>query len=144
MERTMGTVQYRIEPNLLTKPTSYKLRFLPQQTAGYDELAAAIAKDNGVTNEQAKAFLLSMVNNVRQMLGNGIQVTLEEAFTFCLSFPGFPGAADQRNGADQHLGHASLYPSRAAIYHAGTGRHRGKSPDYPLRRRHELGVEQCP
>jgi len=82
----MGTVQYRIEPNPLTKPASYKLRFLPQQTAGYDELAAAIAKDNGLTNEQAKAFLLSMVKNVMQMLGNGIQVTLEEAFTFALSF----------------------------------------------------------
>ena len=82
----MGTVQYRVEPNPLTKPASYKLRFIPQQTAGYDELAAALAEDNGLSVEQAKAFLQSTVKNIRKMLCNGIQVTLEEAFTFALSF----------------------------------------------------------
>lgn len=82
----MGTVQYRVEPNPLTKPASYKLRFLPQQTAGYDELAAALAKDNGLSVEQARAFLQSTVKNIKQMLSNGIQVTLEEAFTFAPSF----------------------------------------------------------
>jgi hypothetical protein len=82
----MGTVQYRVEPNPLTKPASYKLRFIPQQTAGYDELSAAIAKETGQSAEQAKAFLQSAVRNIKQMLGNGMQVTLEEAFTFAPSF----------------------------------------------------------
>jgi hypothetical protein len=82
----MGTVQYRVEPNPLTKPVSYKLRFIPQQTAGYDELAAAVAKDTGMSTEQAKAFLLSTVKNIRGMLCDGMQVTLEEAFTFAPSF----------------------------------------------------------
>ena len=82
----MGTVQYRVEPNPLTKPVSYKLRFLPKQTAGYDELAAAVAKDNGLTTEQAKAFLQSTVKHIKEMLCDGIQVTLEEAFTFAPSF----------------------------------------------------------
>lgn len=82
----MGTVQYRVELNSLTKPASYKLRFIPQQIAGYDELAAAVAKDNGLTTEQAKAFLQSTVKNIKEMLCNGIQVTLAEAFTFCPSF----------------------------------------------------------
>ncbi len=31
----MGTVQYRVEPNPLTKPASYKLRFMPQQGCFY-------------------------------------------------------------------------------------------------------------
>jgi hypothetical protein len=82
----MGTVQYRVELNPLTKPASYRLRFLPKQTAGYDELAAAVAKDNGLTTEQAKAVLRSTVKNIQVMLCNGIQVTLEEAITFAPSF----------------------------------------------------------
>jgi len=44
MEGIMGTAQYRVEPNPLTKPRYYKLRFLPKQTTGYDELAAAVVK----------------------------------------------------------------------------------------------------
>jgi hypothetical protein len=82
----MGTVQYRVEPNPLTKPVSYKLRFLPQSTAGYDALAAALAGDTGLSVEQAKAFLQSTVKNIKEMLCNGIQVTLEEALTFAPSF----------------------------------------------------------
>jgi len=88
MEGIMGTVQYRVEPNPLTKPASYKLRFIPKQTAGYDELAAAVAKDTGLSIEQAKACLQSAVKNTREMLCNGIQVTLEDAFTFCPSLRG--------------------------------------------------------
>ena len=82
----MGTVQYCVEPNPLTKPASYKLRFLPKQTAGYDELAAALAKDTGMSEEQAKAFLQAAVRNIKEMLCNGMQVTLEEALTFAPSF----------------------------------------------------------
>ncbi len=66
MEGIMGTVQYRGEPNPLTKPASYKLRFLPKQTAGYDELAAAVAKDTGLNVEQAKACLQSAVKNTKE------------------------------------------------------------------------------
>lgn len=82
----MGTVRYRIEPNPLTKPASYKLRFMPQQVAGYNELAAAVANDNDLTTEQATAYIKSMVKNIIQMLGNGMQVTLEDGFTFFISF----------------------------------------------------------
>ncbi|WP_417909441.1 DUF4469 domain-containing protein [Candidatus Electronema sp. PJ] len=84
----MGTVQYRVELNPLTKPTSYRLRFLPKQTAGYDELAAAVAKDTGMSIEQAMASLQSTVKNIKEMLCNGMQVTLEEALTFAPSFHG--------------------------------------------------------
>lgn len=82
----MGTLQYRVELNPLTKPASYRLRFLPQQTAGYAELAAAVARDNGISIDQAWANIRSIVRNIKGMLSNGIQVTLEDAFTFCPSF----------------------------------------------------------
>ena len=84
----MGTVQYRVEPNPLTKPASYKLRFMPKHTAGYDELAAALAQDTSLSTEHAKAFLQSAVNNIKEMLCNGMQVTLEDAFTFCPALGG--------------------------------------------------------
>ncbi len=35
----MATIQYRPELNPLTTPVSYKLRFVPQNTGGYDEVA---------------------------------------------------------------------------------------------------------
>lgn len=84
----MGTVQYRVEPNPLTKPASYKLRFMPKQTAGYNELAAAVAKDTGLSAEQAKSSIQSTVKNIRDMLCNGMQITLEEALTFAPSLGG--------------------------------------------------------
>ena len=82
----MGTVQYRVEPNPLTKPASYKLRFIPHKTAGYDDLAVVVANDNGLTFEQAKACIQSTMRNIKNMLGNGIQVTLEDALIFAPSF----------------------------------------------------------
>ena len=42
----MSSVQYRIEPNHLTKPVTYKLRFLPKGIAGYDEVARRVALKN--------------------------------------------------------------------------------------------------
>ena len=91
----MGTVQYRVEPNPLTKPASYKLRFLPKQTVGYDELAAALAKDTGLSVEQARAFLQATVKNIQEMICNGMQVTLEDAFTFCPSLRGRLNSPDE-------------------------------------------------
>ncbi|WP_420208532.1 HU family DNA-binding protein [Candidatus Electronema sp. JC] len=124
----MGTVQYRVEPNPLTKPVSYKLRFMPKQTAGYDELAAAVAKETGQSAEQAKAFLQSAVRNIKQMLGNGMQVTLEEAFTFAARLNSISASRPFVQDGD-----------------AGTGHQRRKSPGHPLRRRHHAGPpEQRP
>lgn len=42
----MQGIHYRIERNPLTKPASYRLRFIPQGVVGYDELAARIALKN--------------------------------------------------------------------------------------------------
>ena len=36
----MAPIKYRIEPNPMTTPGSYKLRFIPQGINGYDEVAA--------------------------------------------------------------------------------------------------------
>ncbi len=83
----MAPIQYRVELNPLTKPASYKLRFLAQQTAGYDEVAAQVAlKNPGLSAEQIKNHLKSALAEIAEMLAEGMQVTLEEALTFRPSF----------------------------------------------------------
>jgi hypothetical protein len=79
----MASILYRIELNPLTKPASYKLRFMPQGVAGYDEVAKRIAAKNpGLTTEAAKAALMSGMEEIVLLLAEGMQVTLENAFTF--------------------------------------------------------------
>ena len=83
----MATVQYRIEQNHLTHPTSYRLRFLPKQIAGYDEVAARVAlKNPGSSPEQIRNHLRSAFAEIEAMLAEGMQVTLEETLTICPAF----------------------------------------------------------
>lgn len=83
----MSTIQYRPEPNPLTTPGSYKLRFIPQGVAGYEEVAAAVAlKNPNWPADMVKAVLTAGNEEIRALLGNGMQVTLEEAFTYRPSF----------------------------------------------------------
>lgn len=79
----MASILYRIELNPLTKPTSYKLRFIPQGTAGYDDVAARVALNNpGLTEEMAKTALMSSFEEIGLMLAEGMLVTLENTCTF--------------------------------------------------------------
>jgi len=79
----MKAIQYRIEFNPLTNPPSYMLRFVPQSVAGYDEVATRVSRKNpGLSVEIVKAALMSSMEEIGLMMGEGIQVTLEKAFTF--------------------------------------------------------------
>lgn len=83
----MAPVHYRIEPNPLTTPGSYKLRFIPQGINGYDEVAAAVAlKNPNWPADMVKAVLMAGNEEVQEMLANGMQVTYEDAFSFRPSF----------------------------------------------------------
>jgi hypothetical protein len=80
-------IHYRIERNPLTKPASYRLRFLPQGTAGYNEVAERVAlKNPGSSVEQIRNHLQSGMNEIIEMVFEGLQVTLENALTFRPSF----------------------------------------------------------
>ncbi len=90
-------IHYRVELNPLTKPASYRLRFVPQGTAGYDEVAARVAlKNPGTSAEQIKTHLRSAMEEMQAMLLEGLQITLEEtmiirpAFTARLDAPDAP------------------------------------------------------
>ena len=79
----MASIRYRIELNPLTNPASYKLRFMPQSTAGYDEVAARVAlKNPGLSAEAVKTALMGSMEEISIMMSEGMQVTLENACTF--------------------------------------------------------------
>lgn len=83
----MATIQWRPEVNALTTPQSYTVRFMPRSVLGYDELAAEIARDNPLWDEDMiKSVLFARDRTVMKQLVNGNKVTLEDAFSYSLSF----------------------------------------------------------
>jgi hypothetical protein len=79
----MATIQCRLELNPLTTPASYKLRFVHQGIGGYDEVAARLALKNPTWNaDMIKAVLQGSMDEIREMLCEGMQVRLEDACTF--------------------------------------------------------------
>jgi len=88
-------IHYRVELNPLTKPASYRLRFVPQGTAGYDEVAARVAlKNPGSSAEQIKNHLRSALEEMQAMMLEGLQVTLEDAMSIRPAFSGRLDAPD--------------------------------------------------
>ncbi|MCI5132217.1 MAG: hypothetical protein D3904_12020, partial [Candidatus Electrothrix sp. EH2] len=80
-------IRYRIERNPLTKLGTWRLRFMPQGTAGYGEVAERVAlKNPGSSAEQIKKLLQSGMEEILGLLLEGIQVTLEDNLTFRPSF----------------------------------------------------------
>lgn len=108
----MSTIQWRPAVNALTIPQSYKILFVPRNTVGYKELAAEIAAANPTwTPELVEAVLRAEQKAIQAHLTNGNQVTLEDAFTYRISFLGKLDAPDDplpdRNDLLQVNVHAS-------------------------------------
>ncbi|MCI5159175.1 MAG: hypothetical protein D3906_12235, partial [Candidatus Electrothrix sp. AUS1_2] len=88
-EPIMTTIQCRIEPNVLTVPPSYKIRFVPRGSVGTDDLAAAMAEENpNYTVDDAKTMLAVLRRVVEKQLLNGNQATIDGMLSFGLSFTG--------------------------------------------------------
>jgi len=82
----MATVQWRPEVNALTTPQSYRPRYIPRNVVGYEELAAEIVQGHPTYNEDLVGTVMeSLVEQIKEHLINGDQVTLTNAFTFRLS-----------------------------------------------------------
>lgn len=85
----MAPIQCRLEPNFLTVPPSSKIRFIPRDSDGTDELAAAMSAENpNYTEEAAKTMLVTLVRVLKKTLLDGKQATIDGALTFGLSFTG--------------------------------------------------------
>ncbi|CAK8721411.1 DUF4469 domain-containing protein [Candidatus Electronema halotolerans] len=85
----MASIQWRPEVNVLTVPQSYKIRFVPRDSAGTDDIAAAMAEENpNYTEEDAKTMLAVLRQVIQKKLLNGSQVTIDGMMSFGLSFTG--------------------------------------------------------
>ncbi len=91
----MSTIQWRPAVNALTVPQSYKMLFVPRNTVGYSELAAEIAAENPNWNaELVEAVMRAERKAIQRHLINGDQITLEDAFSYRVSFVGKLDAPD--------------------------------------------------
>ena len=85
----MASIQWRPEVNVLTVPQSYKIRFVPRDSAGTDDLAAAMAEENpNYTEDDAKTMLAVLRRVIEKKLLNGSQTTIDGMISFGLSFTG--------------------------------------------------------
>ena len=91
----MATIQWRPELNPLTTPGTWRIRFLPRNTAGLSDIAADIALDHPNYNEDLSESILNLgYEKVLLRLINGENVTFRNAVSFTLSFAG--------RGGDRH------------------------------------------
>ena len=82
-------IVWRPELNALTSPPSYRARVIPKDTLGYAALAERIVLKNPVcSEEQAEAVLRSRDEEINELLSEGYQVTLENAFTYHVTISG--------------------------------------------------------
>ncbi|CAK8711008.1 hypothetical protein LDFHOB_00115 [Candidatus Electronema aureum] len=83
------SIQYRIEPNPLTTPPSYRIQAVPRNTAGYAEMAADISSAQPIYSPETISSLAPLIMKwIQQRLISGDKVTLEEAFSYYISFTG--------------------------------------------------------
>lgn len=85
----MSSIQWRVEPNYLTVPRSWKIRFVPRDSAGTDELAIAMNEENpNYSVEDIKTMLALQERVIQKKLLNGDQVTINGMFSIGFSFTG--------------------------------------------------------
>lgn len=91
----MATIQWRPDINPLTVPLSYRVRFIPRNSAGIKDLAADIARQHPNFNEADILTILRAEDKaVQTRLLNGEQVTKEGC---CSWSPAFSGRLDSPN-----------------------------------------------
>jgi len=85
----MASIQWRPEVNVLTVPQSYKIRFVPRDSDGTDDLATAMAEENpNYTEDDVKTMLAILRRVMQKKLLNGSQATIDGMISLGLSFTG--------------------------------------------------------
>jgi hypothetical protein len=109
------TVQWRPEQNALTTPRTYWVRVIPKNSVGYAELAERIVLKNPVCSaEQAESVLRTRDTEILDILLEGDQVSLENAFTYHLSVTAKLDAPDDPLPADTKV-NALVYAARPLV-----------------------------
>ena len=125
----MTSILCRVEPNPLTTPPSYMLRFIPRSTGGYDEVAARVALKNPTWSaDMIKAILQASMEEVGEMIIEGMQVTLEDAFTFRPSLHARLDAPDDPLPPMDELLDINISASRPFVKHVRQNAHIERLP----------------
>jgi hypothetical protein len=89
------SIQWQPEENVMTNPPSYWARVVPKDSIGYRKLAERIVLKNPVCSvEQAEAVLRSRDEEIMEVLLEGSNVSLENAFTYHVTISGRMDAPD--------------------------------------------------
>ena len=109
----MATVMWKPAINALTNPRSYRIQYVPRNVVGYDEMARDIAATHPNYNEDlVRSLAPLLIRWIQERLINGDQVTLEDAFTFLLSFSGKLDSPDDPLPEDDDFIQVGAYASR--------------------------------
>uniref|UniRef100_UPI0040563070 hypothetical protein n=1 Tax=Candidatus Electronema sp. TaxID=2698783 RepID=UPI0040563070 len=105
-------IRCKIEANALTVPQSYKLRFIPNNHLGTDEVAAGMTAINpALTPDLAKSAISALMQTLQQGLINGDHITLDDSFSFSLSFTGRLDAPDDPLPPIADCLHVQVHPT---------------------------------
>lgn len=112
----MATIQWRPQVNALTKPQSYRPQVVPRGTSGYDKMAADISAVNPNYNAELLRSVAPLIMDwIQQELISGLQVTLEDAFTFHPSMTGKMAGPDDSLPNANELLQVNVYAARAFV-----------------------------
>jgi hypothetical protein len=85
----MPAIHWKPEVNALTVPQSYRMRFVPNNHLGTDEIAAGMAAINpALTPDLAKSAISALIQTLQQGMINGDHITLDDSLIFTISFTG--------------------------------------------------------
>ncbi|MCI5160405.1 MAG: hypothetical protein D3906_18660, partial [Candidatus Electrothrix sp. AUS1_2] len=85
----MATIQWRPDINSMTVPQSYRVRFIPRNTAGIQDIAADIARQHPrFSRDDILTILRAEDEAVLARLLDGEQVSKEDCCIWSLSFSG--------------------------------------------------------
>lgn len=112
----MSKVQWRPERNVLTTPHSYRARVVAKNSIGYAGLSARIAAKNPLWSaDMVQSVLRAAREEIKQILLEGDQVTLEEAFTFHLTISARLNTPDSPLPQNKNIVNVQIYASRALM-----------------------------
>ena len=109
----MLKAQWRPQLNALTTPRSYRAQPVPKDSYGYDELAKRIARRNPLWSADLVASILRAAREeIKEILIEGSQVSLEDAFTWHLSINARLNTPDDPLPQDKDIVNVQIYASR--------------------------------
>ncbi len=115
------SIVWRPEENAMTNPRSHWARVIPKDSLGYAKLAERIVLKNPVCSaEQAESVLRTRDTEILDILLEGSQVSLENAFTYHLSVTAKLDASDDPLPPDATV-NVQIYAARPfveAVRHA--------------------------